>query len=119
MSKRKTKIETGKFYLSYGGNPHPAKVYQKTNVGTYKAIKTGTTPGKNMIEIKPIQKGLKASYINNRPFEGTRHDYGDRELLGLEFNRCDEQIIEKVKTRKSRLTKRAKCAYERKKPSSD
>ena len=64
-----------------------------------------------MISIKPIQKGISKSYIKNRPFEGTTKDYGNRELLGLEFNSDDKDVIEEIKKRRPRLTKRAKLRY--------
>ena len=99
MSKRKNKLINGKFYMAYGGNPHPAFLFKKTKYGTYLAIKTGTTCGKNMIPIASTQEGINISYINNRPFEGTRRDFGDRELLGLSFNPSDNAIIEEVKKR--------------------
>lgn len=88
---------------------------KKTKYGTYLAIKTGTTCGKNMIPIAPTQEGINISYINNRPFEGTRRDFGDRELLGLSFNPSDNAIIEEVKKRKPRQTRSAKRAIEKQK----
>ena len=119
MSRRKNKLIIGKFYMAYGGKPHPAFLFKKTKYGTYLAIKTGTTYGKNMIPIAPTQEGINISYINNRPFEGTRSDFGDRELLGLSFNPIDNPIIEEVKKRKPRQTRSAKRAIEKQKmPSS-
>ena len=119
--KRKIKLEIDKFYYAYGGKAHPACIFEKTDIGTYKSIKTGTTDGKSMIEIKPTQIGTEHSYINNRPFEGTRRDYGDKELLGIAFDESDFDTINKVKTRKPKLTKNARLAYEKHKkiPSSD
>ncbi len=120
MSKKKIKLENGKFYTAYGGPGHPAQVYEKTEKGTYKSIKTGTTDGKDMIEIKPTQDGYDKGYIHNRPFEGTRRDYGDRELLGISFDPSDQPKIENVKKHKSKMTRSARKAYEDKKiPSSD
>ena len=104
--------------MSYGGNQHPAQVFEKTPYGTYKSIKTGTTNNTDMIPIKPIQKGIDCSYIKNRPFEGCRSDYGNHELVGLAFNPIDTPIIEEVKKRRPRLSKRAKEKY-KKMPSSD
>ena len=118
MSKRKGKLELNKFYIAYGGNSHPAKIYEKTAIGTYKSIKTGTTPSKDMVKIKPIQKGYMSSYVHKRPFEGTKKDYGDKELLGLKFDPSDNKTLEEIKQRKSKLTKSAKKAY-KKMPSSD
>ena len=117
MGKRKNKLELGKFYMAYGGNSHPAKIYEKTARGTYKSFKTGTTPNKDMIKIKPIQKGYKASFVHKRPFEGVRHDYGDKELFGLEFHPSDKETLEEIKNRKPRLSKGAKKAYKKMPPS--
>ena len=110
MSKRKTKIIINNFYIAYGGPAHPAFIYFKTNYGTYLAIKTGTTGGKDYLEIKPTQKGIKRSFINKRPFEGTRKDFGEKILDGLSFNILDWETIELVKKKKSRPTKSAKKA---------
>lgn len=113
MSRRKTKLVVGKFYYAYGGNAHPAQIYEKTTKGTYKSIKTGTTKRKDMLEIRPIQKGYKKGFIHKRPFEGTRQDYGDKELIGLAFDPTDSAKIEEVKKRKSNLTRSAKKAYKK------
>ena len=110
MAKKKCKIEINNFYMAYGGNAHPAFVYEKTKDGTYKAIKTGTTGGKDYIMISPTQLGIKHSYINKRPFEGTRKDFGDKKLLGLSFSKEDLNIINEVKHRRPKLTKSAKKA---------
>lgn len=119
MAKRKHKLRIGKFYYAYGGTKHPAQIYKKDKVhGTYLSIKTGTTQRKDMVAIRPIQKGVQHSYVNKRPFEGTRKDYGDRELLGLVFDPSDSEEIEMIKTRKPRQTRRAKEKY-KKMPSSD
>ena len=113
MSKKKTKLQNGKFYMAYGGNSHPAQVYEKTRYGTYKSIKTGTTGGKGMEEIRPTQKGYAKSFIHKRPFEGTRRDYGDKELLGITFDPEDKPKIEMVKKRKSTLSRSARKAYKK------
>lgn len=111
MSKKKTKLEIGKFYYIYGGGAHPSYIFEITNYGTFKAIKFGTTKGKHMTEIKPIQNGYKCSYVYNRPFEGIRSDFGERELIGLEINSDDFSIVEQIKKRPSRMTRNAnkKC----------
>lgn len=106
--KNRCKLENGKFYDSYGGESHPALIFEKTNKNTYKSIKFGTTKNKHMTKIKPIQKGYEKSYVLNRPFEGTRKDYGDRELLGLSIHKKDVDLIEEIKKRPSHKSKRAK-----------
>ena len=110
MSKRKTKIILNNFYIAYGGNAHPAFVYEKTPYGTYRAIKTGTTGGKEFIEISPTQQGIKQSFVNKRPFEGTRKDFGDKILEGISFNIADKSIIEDIKRREPKLSRSAKKA---------
>ena len=112
MSKKQIQLEIGKFYYAYGGGMHPAQIYEiDSQHGTYKSIKTGTTQGKDMIMVKPIQEGLNKSFIHKRPFEGTRADYGNKELLGLEFNPDDSLIIEEIKKRKTKKSRRAKLCY--------
>ena len=116
MSKKKPKIIINKFYIFYGGKHHPSLVFAKTNRKTYKALRFGTTKGKHMTKIKPIQKGYEQSYVQNRPVEGTKDDYGN-ELFGLNINQLDAEIISKIKNRPTRKTKRAKLRYaEQKKP---
>ena len=116
MSKKKTKIEINKFYNLYGGKTHPSLVFKKTKFKTYKSFKFGTTKGKHMTEIEAIQKGYQKSYVNNRPIEGTRDDYGN-ELNGLKVNPKNAGVLEEIKKRPPRLTKRAKRRYEiQKKP---
>ena len=117
MAKRKCKLINGKFYLSYGGNAHPSQIYEKTKQGTYRSIKTGTTESKDTISLKPIQKGVKRQFVNKRPFEGTRKDYGDRDLLGLSFDPADTETLEAIKQRRPRLTKSARKAYKKMPPS--
>ena len=56
-----------------------------------------------MTEIKPIQKGYDVSYVKNRPFEGTRQDYGNRELEGLEINPINKELIEEIKIDENQL----------------
>ena len=114
MSKKKMKLELGNFYMIYGGGRHPSLVYaydEKHN--TYISIKFGTSGGKHMIKILPIQKGYSDSFVHSRPFEGTRNDYGDYILIGLSINPNDENTIKTIKGRKHRLTKNAKKRYKK------
>lgn len=111
MAKSKSKIKLNEFYNIYGGKTHPSLVYEKTNHKTYKSIKFGTTKVKHTTEIKPIQKGYDKSYVHNRPFEGTRKDYGDEPLKGLKINSKNLDLIEEIKKRPANKTKRAKRRY--------
>ena len=119
MSKKKKKIIVGMFYHFYNGPAHPAMVYENVKkYGTYRAIKTGTTKRKDMIKIKPIQSG-KETFVHLRPVEGTRRDFGERELKDLSFNADDQEIIDEIKKRKPKLTKSAKKKRQIKMPSND
>lgn len=112
MGKKKQKLEIGKFYYIFGGKPHPAQIYAiNKKHKTYKSIKTGTTKNKDMIQVKPIQKGKKESYVHKRPFEGVRSDYGDNELQGLAFHSSDMATINEIKKRNPHRTKKAKKRY--------
>ena len=113
MSKKKSKLEINKFYNFYGGKTHPSLVFETTKRKTYKSFKFGTTKGKHMTEIKPIQEGYEKSYVNNRPVEGTRDDYGN-ELLGLSIDSTDQKLLEEIKKRPTHKTKRAKRRYNNK-----
>ena len=113
MSKKK-KINKGSFYYSYWGEPHPAQIYEvDKKYKTYKSIRFGTTKRKHMTEIRPIQRGIKKSFVKNRPFIGVRSDYGDRELLGLSIDSRDKDTIEKIKSNNPEVSKRAKARYKK------
>ena len=110
--KKKSKLIIGRFYLIYGGIPHPSQVYMyDSKHKTYLSIKFGTTKGKHMRKIHPIQKGYKEGFVNNRPFEGIRSDYGDREIEGMKVDEKDKAIIESIKQEKPKQTKGAKKRY--------
>ena len=116
MAKRKCKLIGGKFYMACGGHKHPAHIFAyDSKHKTYVSIKFGTTRGRHMIEIHPIQKNVAKSYVHSRPFEGTRNDYGDREMQGLSIDERDIAIIEIIKGRKPTQSKRAKLRYKNKK----
>lgn len=111
-NKNRTKIEVGKFYIAYGGTPHPSYVFEiDTKHNTIKSIKFGTTKAKHMTEIHPLQENCSKQYVHNRPFEGTRSDYGDRELIGLTIDTRDLNIINSIKKKESTKTRRAKARY--------
>ena len=110
MSKKKSSLEVNKFYKLYGGKTHPSLVFEKTTRKTYKSLKFGTTKGKHMTEIKPIQKGIEKSYVQNRPVEGTRDDYGN-ELFGLNVDPSDLSTLTEIKKKVTCKTKRAKLRY--------
>ena len=67
-----------------------------------------------MTEINPIQKGYKKSFVQNRPFEGTRTDFGNKELEGLQIQSEDIPLIEEIKKKESRKTKRASLRFKNK-----
>ena len=66
-----------------------------------------------MTEIHPIQAGYDKSYVRNRPFEGTKDDYGNEELLGLCIDNRDLDIIESIKTKNPDRSKRARKRYKK------
>ena len=112
MSKRKTKIEQGKFYYAYGGKMHPAQIFEYDKKHkTFKSFKFGTTKGRHMTEIHPLKDGSNLQFVNNRPFEGIREDYGDKELIGFVVDPRDELILTLIKSRPTQKTKRAKKRY--------
>lgn len=114
-NKKKIKLETGKFYHCYGGGRHPSLIFTKDRSHkTYTSIKFGTTKKKNMIPIKSID-GKNNSYVDKNPFEGTRRDYGDHELLGLKVHPSDNKLMESIKQRKPKQSWRAKSKYNYKK----
>ena len=113
--KKNNKLIIGKFYLIYGGLPHPSQVFMyDSKHKTYLSIKFGTTKGRHMTKIHPIQKGNNGEqYVHNRPIEGVRNDYGDKELLGLSVDDRDCLFIETIKTRTAIKTSKAKKRYKK------
>ena len=116
MKKSKTELIIGNFYMAYGGHQHPSLIIAyNERQKTFISIKFGTTQGKHMIEIHPIQVGINKSFVHTRPFEGTRKDYGDRKLIGLSIDERDNVVIEIIKRREPTKSKRAKKRYKNKK----
>lgn len=114
MSRRRIKLEIGKFYYLYWGSQHPAYIFLiDKNHKTYFSIKTGTTRKKGMKRIKPISPNHKNNYVHKRPIEGTKKDYGNKELKGLNFDKDDREIIEQIKKEKPIRTARAKMRYKK------
>ena len=114
MSNKKNRcvIEVGKFYMSYGGKAHPSFVFEiDRKHNTIKSIKFGTTKAKHMTEVHPLQDNGVRQYVHNRPFEGVRSDYGDKELIGLTINKKDCSVIDKIKNKTPNKSKRAKLRY--------
>ena len=107
--KKKKKLIIGHFYLIYGGPPHPSKIYMyDSKHKTYLSLKFGTTKVRHVIRIHPIQKNQKEQYVHNRPFEGVKSDYGEKELIGLETSLEDEPVFNEIKKRKPVKTSKAK-----------
>ena len=110
--KKKTKLRIGSFYVIFVGQPHPSIIYlYDSKHKTYFSIKFGTTKGRHMTKVHPIQKNGNEQYVNNRPFEGTRKDFGDKELLDLCVDERDFLVLEEIKKKKPVQTKRAKKRY--------
>ena len=112
MKKKRLRISC--FYKAYGGPAHPAQIFLfDKNHKTYISIKFGTSKGRHMTEIHPIQKGYKKSYVRNRPFEGTKDDYDDVELLGLNIDSRDKDLIVTIKNRKPDRSRKARMRYKK------
>ena len=110
--KKKNILKVGSFYLIYGGQPHPAKIIKyDPKHKTYLSYKFGTTNGKHMTKIHSLQKDNKEQYVHNRPFEGTRKDYGDKELFGLAVDERDCEILANIKNKNPVKTSSAKKRY--------
>ena len=108
----KKKLIIGHFYLIYGGPPHPSKIYMyDSKHKTYLSLKFGTTKVRHVTRIHPIQKNQNEQYVHNRPFEGVKSDYGEKELIGLETNLEDELVFNEIKKRKPVKTSKAKRRY--------
>ena len=110
--KKKTKLRINCFYKVYGGQPHPAYIFAyDKNHKTYISLKFGTTKGRHMIEIHPIQNRYSHSFVRNRPYEGTRKDYGDKELLGMFLDARDQTVFDNIKIKKPDRSASARKRY--------
>ena len=102
------------FYKAYGGPAHPAQIFLfDKNHKTYISIKFGTSKGRHMTKIHPIQRGYEISYVRNRPFEGTKEDYDDEELIGFKVDPRDAELIETIKARTPDRSRKARKRYKK------
>ena len=115
MSKKKNKLCIGRFYQLFNGPAHPSKIYfYDKKHKTYLSIKFGTTKGKHMSRIQSLEKGkTNEQYVLNRPIEGVRSDYGDKQLKGLEINEMDFELVERIKLKKPQKTRKASLRYKK------
>ena len=94
MSETKKNLKTGCFYLTHDGSKtgHPGMIYWKNDEkNLYLAITTGTSEKNNphFEELtKPTEKGVETSYVNKKPFLGTK------EILTLKKNKvCHSMLV--------------------------
>ena len=114
MSKRKSKLEINKFYYIYAGKMHPALIFKiDKNHKTYISIKFGTSKTRHTLKIHPITKSVKEQYVQNKPYEGIKTDYSDKELLGFKIDCRDESILETIKQREPKRTRKARLRYKK------
>lgn len=123
MSKRKRKkpkaqnieLLEGEFYNvhdgSYSGHPGRIEKADKLN-DIYLSTTTGSMnkeeysknkTRKNHIELKhPTDKKVYKSFINKKPFIGTRNDYGNKHYPDMKYHKDDIKTVEKIKKKKPR-----------------
>ena len=104
------RIRKGRFYLIHDGSKtgHPGMVYWKSDKkNIYLSLTTGTTHNKESISLRfPIDKTIKRSYVNKRPFLGRRKDYGSKEMQDMRFNKKDKKLIlTKISKKEPRYSK--------------
>lgn len=118
--KRKIQLKRGKYYASYPNGGYPSLIYRKNKKkNKYDAVVFETTPGHHKKELDhPISPSVKQSVIQTRPIRGTRSDFGDRELQGLEINKSDKPKIEMVKRRIPQETRKYREYKEKKRQAS-
>ena len=117
MPKRKDKLEIGKFYYAYWGTKHPAFIYEYDGqIKIYKAIIFGTSWSKHMTKVHSLTGNRDTEFVRNRPFEGVRSDFGDKELVGFRIDERDYEIIENIKNKETKKSKKAKARYKKMPP---
>ena len=68
---------------------------------TYKAVVTGTSFGRHKTKLShSTEKGIKASYINNRPVVGRRKHFGSKELKGMKIHKEDKALVKVISRKK-------------------
>ena len=110
MSKRylvSKRIHKGKFYHFHDGSKtgHPGMVYWKSDrKNLYLAVTTDSEDGTHRTPLKyPIEKGVKKSFVKNRPLLAKRKNVGS-EYKTLKFHKDDKAIIKIVSRRDFRDT---------------
>lgn len=102
MSKKKIynkHLEKGRFYIV---NKHPGLIVLKNDKkNIYIAVVTGTSRHRHQTKLShPTEKGVKESFVNNRPVQGKRKHFGSKELIGTRIHPDDRIIIKIIKRRK-------------------
>ena len=97
-------LEKGRFYSVNG---HPGMIYWKNDKkNSYKAIVTGTSPGRHKTKLKhPTEAKVDTSFVNNRPVLGKRKHFGSKELKGMKFHKDDKKLINEIKLRNPTILK--------------
>ena len=109
-------MEIGKFYNvhdgSVGGHPGRIEVADVEN-GVFVSTTTGSM-SKDEYEKNPIRRNQEElahptdnmvfqSFINKKPFIGTRDDYGDKAYSDMKYHKDDIPKVKRVLKRKPRL----------------
>ena len=92
-------LEKGRFYSVL---KHPGLiVFKNDKKNIYVAIITGTSQKRHQTRLKhPTEKGIKQSFVNNRPVQGKRKHFSSKELVGMKIHSEDRIIIKIIKRRK-------------------
>ena len=92
-------LKKGKFYAVNG---HPGLIINKNDKkNRYLAVVTGTSQGRHKTKLQhPTEKGIKNSYINNRPVLGKRKNFGSKELNGMKIYKSDKSLVKVISKRK-------------------
>lgn len=111
MSRTRIKIVRGKYYSIFTtGGSHPALVFKKNKKrNMYYVIVFDSSPGRHRTKLAhPTSDNVKNSYVQNRPLVVTKREFGNHEFLGLMVHKQDKPIIEIVKRREPRLSRKFK-----------
>ena len=97
-------LNKGRFYSV---NRHPGLiVFKNDQKNIYIAVITGTSQKRHQTKLKyPTEKGIKTSFVNNRPVQGKRKHFGSKELIGMRIHPDDRIIIKIIKRRKPIILK--------------
>ena len=116
IKRHETKLEIGKFYNVHDGsiNGHPGRIEKIDEINDIFVSTTTGSMSKEEYERNPIRNNheelihstdnkVYKSFINKKPFIGSRDDYGDKQYPDMKYHKDDLPKVDRVLKRKPRF----------------